>query len=127
VWRLETTADAIAVYMYHTLKEPGNPESLEPTAVMRWTVDNSSLPVLGFFIFAVDDGALCGYLESGVGHGMRAGTMALEVLAGKSAGEIEIATALEGQSMLNLKTAKRLGLVVPETVVQGIDVLVVGD
>lgn len=124
VKRLETTADAIAVYMYHTLKEPGRTQSLDATSVMRWTVEHSSLPVVGFFIFAVDDGALCGYLESGVEHGMRAGTMAQEILAGRSAGEIAIVTALEGRSMLNLTTARKLGIEIPDDVIADVEVLV---
>lgn len=124
VRRLETTADAIAIYMYHTLKSADSTESLEPTSVVRWTMDNSSLPVVGFFIFAVDDGALCGYLESGVEHGMRAGAIALEILAGKTAGQIETVTVLEGQSMLNLKTAQKLGLTIPDSVIADVAVLV---
>jgi ABC-type uncharacterized transport system substrate-binding protein len=124
VRRLEKTADAIAIYMYHTVKESGNRVSLDPKIVMDWTVAESSVPIIGFFIFAVDDGALCGFLESGVEHGLRAGQMAAEILRGKSAGEIPIVTALEGQSMLNLKTAQKLNLTVPDDMVGQIDVLV---
>jgi ABC-type uncharacterized transport system substrate-binding protein len=124
VRRLQSSADAIAIYMYHTVKESGNPVSLDPKIVMDWTVAESSVPIIGFFIFAVDDGALCGFLESGVEHGFRAGQMAAEILRGKSAGAIPIVTALEGQSMLNLKTAQKLNLTVPDSITGGIDVLV---
>jgi ABC-type uncharacterized transport system substrate-binding protein len=124
VRRLGTTVDAIAIYMYHTVKESGNPQSLDPKVVMDWTVANSPAPIIGFFIFAVDDGALCGYLESGVEHGLRAGQMAAEILQGKTASEIPIVTALEGQSMLNLKTAQKLNVTVPGGISSVIDVLV---
>ncbi len=124
VRQLQATADAIAIYMYHTVKEAGSTQSLDPTAVMRWTVDNSSTPIVGFFIFAVDDGVLCGYLESGVEHGQRAGIMAVEILGGKRAGQIDIVTALDGQSMLNLKTARKLGLTIPDSIPGSIEILV---
>ncbi len=124
VRRLQDSADAIAVYMYHTLKGPDSDKSLDPTMVMDWTVRHSSVPVVGFFIFTVDDGALCGYLESGVEHGRRAGRMALDILNGKTADECPMVTALAGQSMLNLKTARALNLTVPQSVIADIDVLV---
>jgi len=116
-------ADAIGIYMYHTVRQPGMAQSMEPREVMSWTVENSSIPVVGFFIFAVDDGAFCGYLESGVEHGLRAGKIALAMLQGSSAQELRMATALEGQSMLNLSTARRLGIQVPQDVVREIEVL----
>jgi hypothetical protein len=59
-------------------------------------------------VFAVDDGALCGYLESGVEHGYKAGQMAVDIINGKPAGQIPIITAPEGQSMLNLHAAETL-------------------
>ena len=124
VRRLQTTADAIGIYMYHTVTETGSARSLDPKIVMNWTVANCARPIVGFFIFAVDDGALCGYLESGVEHGLRAGQMTIEILSGRAAGEIAIVTALEGQSMLNLETARQLNLTLPRGLVEDIDVLV---
>jgi len=120
----QQSADAIAVYMYHTVKPHPGAESMEPKEVMAWTADNSRIPVVGFFVFAVDDGALCGYMESGVEHGLRAGQMALELLAGKTAADLQIVTALEGQSMLNLNTARKLGISVPREIIEKTDVVI---
>lgn len=117
-------ADAIAIYMYHTVKPHPGAESMEPKWVMTWTVENSRIPIVGFFVFAVDDGALCGYMESGVEHGLRAGRMALELLAGKTAADLQIVTALEGQSMLNLNTARKLGIEVPQGLIDVTDVVI---
>jgi len=113
VKRAQDQADAIAVYMYHTVKRHGQELSMEPKEVMAWTVTNSRIPLVGFFIFAVDDGTLCGYLESGAEHGFKAGRMALEVLHGHKPSEIPIVTALEGYSMINVATARRLGITIP--------------
>jgi len=126
VRRCQDTADALAIYMYHTVKRPGTTESMPPKEVMAWTVENSRIPIVGFFIFTIDDGALCGFLESGVEHGFRAGQIALELLDGKPAGGVPLVTALEGQSMLNLAAARRLGIEVPDAAIRSTEI-VVGD
>jgi ABC-type uncharacterized transport system substrate-binding protein len=120
----ETTADALAVFNYHTVQQNQSDERMEPAAVMKWTVENCDIPIIGFQVFTVDDGALCGYLESAVEHGMKAGGMALEILQGKSAGDIPLITALEGQSMLNMITARRLGIRVPAELIAQTDVTI---
>jgi len=116
VKRAQDQADAIAVYMYHTVKRDGQELSMEPKEVMAWTVANSRIPLVGFFIFAVDDGALCGYLESGAEHGFKAGRIALEILHGRKPAEIPTVAALEGYSMINTATARRLGITIPSSV-----------
>ena len=122
--RCQDSADAIAVYMYHTVKRAGQAESMEPKEVMAWTVANSRIPIVGLFIFTVDDGALCGFLESGVEHGFRAGQMALELLGGKSAADVPLVTALEGQSMLNMATARKFGISVPGEALRATDIVI---
>ncbi|MBN2375774.1 MAG: hypothetical protein JXD22_05210 [Sedimentisphaerales bacterium] len=124
ILQCQDRADAIAVYMYHTVKRAGDQVSMLPKEVMNWTVGNSRLPVIGFFIFAVDDGALCGYLESGVEHGLKAGQMALGLLRGDRIDQHPIITALEGQSMVNLKVARQLGIEVSGEVIEKTDVVI---
>ena len=119
----QETADAIAIYTYHTIKESAGAESMEPTAVMDWTVDHSRIPIVGFIVFTIDDGGLCGFLESGVEHGQEAGRLALEILGGKTAEDLPMITALAGRSMLNLESARRLGIDVPDDVVRSVDVV----
>lgn len=104
---VQSLADGVATYMYHTVKADASDhsESVEPEKLMAWTVDNCKLPIIGFFIFTMDDGGLVGYLESGVEHGMEAARMAKQIMAGKTPGDIPVQTALHGQSMLNLITA----------------------
>jgi ABC-type uncharacterized transport system substrate-binding protein len=123
---VQPLADAIATYMYHTVKSESNDnsESVTPQEVMTWTVNNSKLPVIGFFIFTVDDGGLVGYLESGVEHGMEAAKMAEQIIEGKTAGDIPVKTALHGQSMLNLLTARKLGIDVPAALMENTEIIV---
>jgi len=123
VRRVQDLADAIAIYMYHTVKPADGMESMDPKEVMVWTVENSNIPIVGFFVFAVDDGALCGFLESGAEQGMRAGEITLQIIGGMAPGDMPVVTALEGQSMLNVATATRLGLNVPDAMVDSIDIV----
>jgi len=124
VERQKTAADALAVFNYHTVRQNKGSERMEPADVMKWTAENCDIPIIGFQVFTVDDGALCGYLESAVEHGMKAGGMALKILRGKPAGDIPLITALEGQSMLNLITARRLGIRIPAALIAETDVTI---
>ncbi len=123
VLRSQDSADAIVTYMYHTVKLNGSLKSMEPRDVMKWTVENSKIPLLGFFVFTIDDGGLCGMVESGVEHGWEAGMIALGILAGKKASDYPIKTARHGQSMLNLETAATLDIRIPESVLKNTDIV----
>ncbi len=124
VLRRSAMADALAVFNYHTVQDGEGTQRVTPSEVMRWTVDNCDIPIIGFQVFTVDDGALCGYLESAAEHGKRAGDMTQRILRGTPAGDIPLVTALEGQSMLNLITARRLGIHVPEEIIDQIEVII---
>ena len=125
VLEAQESADAIATYTYHTVKEKeDSTESMNPADVMAWTVENSEIPVVGFLDFTMKDGAFGGYIESGFEQGFRAGEIALEILSGKSAKDFPLVTALEGESMLNLKTAGKLGVTIPEDIMKTIDIVV---
>jgi len=110
-------ADAIAVYMYHTIKYKENQFSMHPNDVMRWTVENAKIPLLGFFDFSIEDGMFCGVVESGEEHGFRAAEMALALLTGTPIEQLPIETAEKALKMINLKTAKQLGITIPEKII----------
>lgn len=116
--------DVIAVYVYHTVKPNQESEnSMPPTEVMRWTVDNCSVPVIGFLTFSIDDGSLCGVLESAVEQGQIAAEMTRQILQGKRPADIPFTTATQGQTMLNLKAAKRWKIDIPQSFLQQVNVV----
>jgi len=118
-------ADAICVYMYHTLKElPSNDESMYPPAVMKWSVENLDIPIIGFFDFAIEDGALCGVVESGQEHGYKSAKIALALVKGESIDKYPVSRAVEGIKMLNLKTAKRLGINITQEMKRSADKII---
>lgn len=111
----QTRAGAIGVYTYHSLKKAGTNENMDPAEVMRWTIQNSSLPVVGFLDFAISDGAICGMVESGEEQGLRAGQIARQLLNGKKASAFPIVeTGLHGRKLLNMDTARAMKIVVPD-------------
>ncbi|MFH1420201.1 MAG: ABC transporter substrate binding protein [Planctomycetota bacterium] len=117
-------ADAIVTYMYHTVAQEDTKQSMTPSEVMAWSVANSRIPLVGMFSFAVDDGMLCGAVESAVEHGVEAGRITQQILAGVPPSEIPIVTATQGQTMLNLDTARKLGIVVPPSVIESVDIVI---
>ena len=115
------SADALFIYMYHTLKEDIGGDSLSPGDVMKWTRENSEIPTVGFFDFAIKDGMLCGVVESGEEHGFEAARMAMELMNGMDISKLPVKTATEGIKMINLSTAKRLGITIPEEIINSAD------
>ncbi len=112
---------AVCIYTYHTIKRTGDQTSMEPQEVLQWTVANSIMPTVGFLDFAIEDGLLCGVVESGEEHGYEAALMALELLRGKDIKSLPVKRAGKGLKMINLKTAERLGISVPEDVIKTAD------
>ncbi|MBN2513911.1 MAG: hypothetical protein JXB18_13320 [Sedimentisphaerales bacterium] len=118
-------ADAIAVYLYHTVLQSTDSRMVcEPRDLMKWTVEHSRVPIIGFLNFAVNDGSLCGVLESGVEQGCLAGQFANRILSGDSPGSMDIILGQKGQSMLNLNTAKMLQLNISPDIMNTVDVIV---
>ena len=123
---VQSSSQAIAIYTYHTIRTGTSRESIEARSIMEWTVSNSKIPVIGFFTFAVDDGALCGIVESGFEQGYEAGKIARELLTGRRASEIPVRAAVSAQSMINLQTAQKLSIYIPENRVKSFDIVIGG-
>lgn len=122
VRELTATHDALGVFMYHTIVEGGRP--VPAREVMAWTVKHSRKPVFGLFSFAIDDGALTGYVHSAVENGREAMRLAEAIVHGGAPSEFEVTAAVTGRSMLNLDAARRLGLELGPDVVNRFDLVV---
>jgi len=113
VLRWNGTVDAIGIYMYHTLHDTTTGVSMDPGQVVSWTSQVATVPTLGFFDFAIENGLLIGQVESGFEHGQRAAHYALEILRGRSPGSLPVRRADVGILMVNKTTARRLGITLP--------------
>jgi ABC-type uncharacterized transport system substrate-binding protein len=112
VAEIQTQADALLVVLYHTLKDDAGKPVNENT-VLSWTVENSQLPDMGFWSWAVDGGLLCSEAISGFQQGHYAATVASYVLLGQSPGEFPVDKPQRGEVCVNLARAKMLGIEIP--------------
>lgn len=121
--KFQGTVDAIGMVMYHTIKEsPDSPESMDPKAVIDWTLANNSKPIVGFLEFTIEDGLLCGITEFGQEHGFESGLIAKEmILNGKTAADFPVKTAEKGIVVINVKAAEKMNVELPYEVIEASD------
>ena len=123
VQELQTKVDAIGIYVYHTIKEEGEEESLPPEDVLGWTLENSKLPDFTFSDFTVMDGVLCGVTVSGYEQGMAAAEIAIRILNGEKPADIPIECPEEGTPMINEIRAEELNIEIPADVLEEVEIL----
>lgn len=83
-------ADLILVSDYREFKKPdGTKEIIEPSAIIKWTEQNSKAPILGMSLINVFDGGMVSVFNSGYEQGEVAGKMALKIINGTKAGDIK--------------------------------------
>jgi len=118
-------ADALALGIYHALRDEGTGELVSPEAVAAWTNRVNKLPSIGFSDYAIKHGQLCGVLGSAHEQGALAGAMARIVLErGVRAGSLPVRANRTGAVLLNLKTAERLGIMIPFAIIEAADEVV---
>ena len=120
---LQTTVDAIGIFVYHTVKEKGGEESLPPEEVIGWTLENSKLPDFTFSDFTVRDGVLCGVTLSGYAQGKTAAEIAIRILNGETPADIPIKRPEKGTPIVNETRAKELNIEIPEEVLKEVEIL----
>jgi ABC-type uncharacterized transport system substrate-binding protein len=124
VFWANANADAILVYVYHSIKRNEQDSvSMNPSEVMEWTRKNAKVPSIALIGFDINDGALCGVVESGAQQGAEAGQLALRVLNGEIADSIPIVEPLRGQTQLNLQAAQDLGIRIPQDFIDSTSVV----
>ncbi|MBE0478598.1 hypothetical protein IBX65_05705 [Candidatus Aerophobetes bacterium] len=90
------------------------------------TVRNLKKPSVCFFDWGVEEGILCAVAESAEEQGREAGKMVLEILAGKKAQDIPVVTGHQEISMVNLETAQKLELDIPDALLHLIERIIQG-
>jgi len=122
---LQGRADALAVGLFHSLRDERTGQVVPPETVHAWTEATNRLPTIGFGEYARKHELLCGILSSGREQGALAAAMARSLLEeDKKAGELPVRTNQKGVIYLNLKTAKRFGILVPYAIIEAGEVVV---
>lgn len=118
-------ADALCIYMYHTIKlNESKALSMMPKEVIGWTIDNCTIPTIGFFDFTIEEGLLCGVAESGEEHGYEAGKMAFGLLSGRNISQYPVKQGEKRIKMINLKTAEKLKIQINDKVLKSADKII---
>ncbi len=116
-YNADASVGALIIPLYHTVKDASG-NRMKPSDVMAWAVDNSTKPIVGFWPFSTDDGALCAVVVDPKEHGYVAAAMTQEVLGGKKPGDISMVTNQDGFAIINVKTAEKLGVGVDYDILQ---------
>lgn len=119
-----TDVHAYLIPLYHTVKNNSGDKSAMASAVMDWTVKNTTKPIVGFWPFSANDGALCTVAVDPQEHGKVAALMTKQILSGKPASSIPIVVNKNGFVILNLKSAHQLNIDVPFEVIQSADEII---
>jgi len=121
----QSQADALAFGIYHALRNERTGETVPPETVMAWTGQANKLPTLGFVDYVLEDGQLCGVLGSAHEQGLLAGAMVRRVLErGVAAGSLPVRANQTGIVLVNLKTAERLGIIIPFAIIEAAGVVI---
>jgi ABC-type uncharacterized transport system substrate-binding protein len=110
VKELQDKVDAIAPLGIFTFKdEYGN--NVPYSEVLKWTVQNSTLPDFSFWESRIGPGTLCTVTVSGYEQGLAAGTIARGILVeGRSPASYAMAPTVKGEPVVSLARARRLGI-----------------
>ncbi len=115
----QNSTDALAIGTYFSLVDEATGKVATPEQVAAWNQRHIRKPTLGFADYARDDGTLCGIIESGEEQGFLAGEMARGLMEhGGNAGALPLRVNKKGLVLLNLRTAQRLGLLIPYEIIK---------
>lgn len=106
------TSDVLFLGAYSTLRE-ANDKVVEPLAALNWTLENSKIPVMGFWEEAVHVGTLGGPIISGYTQGYEAAVRAANALDGTALDEIGFSAPPRGKLMINQKAMDQWGVKIP--------------
>ncbi|MEA3338783.1 MAG: ABC transporter substrate binding protein, partial [Chloroflexota bacterium] len=113
-------ADATVLFLPWTI-EDANGDHAPQDQVVRWFLQNSSRPSIGFLDILVEEGYLCGVVVDMNRQGFYAGLLGGRILNGESPAEIPIIDPVANRILINLARADQLGIEIPFEVLQDAD------
>ncbi len=108
--------DIIIAGLYHTIKDHTG-SHVDAEKVLEWTSQNTPLPPFGFWDFSVGaNKTIGGYVLFGKEHGITAGRIALEILSGKSPGDINPQIPEKGRFLFSQSQLKKWGVTLTDPI-----------
>lgn len=95
-------------------------------ALLKVSTENG-VPIFATAVEFVDKGAVAALSVDAYGVGTGAGVMALEILEGKDPGKMPIKKVADLVIRVNLDSARKVGLTIPETVIKKADKVIGGE
>lgn len=123
ILEVQSKADAIGLFTYHTIRKQGEEESMSPDEVLQWTLENSRLPELATLDFTIEGGALCGVVLSAYEQGKTAAEIAVRILTGEKPSDIPMAIPQATRAMVNAARAVQLGIEITEETLAEIELV----
>lgn len=117
--------DAIGLYTLRTIaRSATDPTKVPEREIVRYINERYPIPTVGFFDSAAEAGILCGVSVSMREQGFAAGMIARGLIEGKRPTDFVVKPTDKGRIQLNLRTAERLGIQLPYTMIQRADVVI---
>ena len=89
---------------------------MKPDELVRWTVDNATVPVIAATRDDVKYGALLSIVSSDKDIGLTTAQTALKILGGTKPSDIPYVSSTKGALMINTGTARKYGVDIPKDV-----------
>ena len=112
--------DATVLFLPWTI-EDANGDHVPQDQVVRWFLQNSSRPSIGFLDILVEEGYLCGVVVDMNRQGFYAGLLGGRILDGESPAEMPIIDPVANRILINLARADQLGIEIPFAILQDAD------
>lgn len=101
------------IYLGDTTRVTKDGTEMSPQKLVRWTVDNAKVPVIGADAKSAKYGALFSIVTSEKNNGLMAAQLALKILDGTKPSALPYVTSSKGKLVVNIKTAQKYKIDIP--------------
>ena len=109
------------IYLADTTRIMNGDVEMSSTELIRWTVDNARVPVVGATEEAARDGALFSVITSEGVWGKQMADMVMKIIKGTPVPEIPMETVSKGKMMINARTATQKNIEIPYEILNTAD------
>jgi ABC-type uncharacterized transport system substrate-binding protein len=120
--RLEKQVDALIIPALEGIRDE-NGKSMDGRYVNTQAAKMSNLPILGLSSWHIKSGLLGGVVKTGQEQGDLAARIVLDIFSGTSISDIPVTQNRNGQRVINMTTANRLGIKLKPEAIMGTEIV----